>query len=234
MLKKFVPLILLCFFPTNCNCTNNKLPIISHERRVEYRVLEGNCGTVHMSGGNKDLQIFKKGIQIKNKKFRFKKNIKSLLVKYNFNYGACIEYGYYTFDQVIQFPIKIESDPITKDSIEILNVKNKTIQCRKNNKMFVLRHSDSISFFNSKTDTTYNNFNNNKQRLVLQANYKTTLKYMATLDLKTLYFIDGKNNFNSTQQKKYNKKAKRTRRKMEGDVDAPVYSTQQPKPAMQQ
>jgi hypothetical protein len=70
--------------------------------------------------------------------------------------------------------------------------------------MFVLRHSDSISFFNSKTDTTYNNFNNNKQKLVLQANYKTTLKYMPTSDLKTLHLIDDKKETNSTQHNKIN------------------------------
>lgn len=130
VLKKLLLFSVLIFI--NCNFFNGKLPLISYECRISSKVLEGNCSTLNISTGNKDLAIGKDRIRVKNKDFKFEKNIQSLLVKYRFNYGDCIACGSCSFDQITKYPIKIEIDPITKDSIEIFNVKNKTIQYKLN------------------------------------------------------------------------------------------------------
>lgn len=210
-------MILLLLFALNfinCNKITGKLPLISYERRISSKVIEGNCNTLHISTGNKDLAIGKDRILIKNKEFKFKKNIQGLLVKYLFNYGDCIACGSCSFDQITRYPIIIEIDPITKDSIEILDVNNKTIRYKRNNEISTIIESDSIQFSNDKIDTAFNKYKGNKQRLITAINYKTTLKYMATLNLKTMQYE--KNNKKS--------KIKRKRRGKNPDDSMPVYN----------
>jgi hypothetical protein len=134
------------------------------------------------------------------------------LVKYRFNYGDCIACGSCSFDQITKYPIKIEIDPITKDSIEILSVKNKIIRYKMDNEIATIVESDSILFSTDKIDTTFNKYKGNEQRLIKAVNYKTTLKYMATLNLKTMrYEKDGENtifNWNhKVKEPKFNKNA---------------------------
>jgi len=169
----------------SCNYSPVNLPVVSYERRKASKVIDGKCSQVHFSTGNGNLAIGKDGIRIINNKFKFQKNIKGLLVKYNFNYGDCIELGSCTFDQIVKYPIKIEVDEITKDSIEILNVKNEVIQYRKNNKLFYINKSDSLFYSNHKIDTTYIQKNN----IIMDVTFSTTIKYMATLNLKTMRYI---------------------------------------------
>ncbi len=187
MLKVPISLIILIF--VNCNYIYGKLPLISYERRIEHKIIEGDCSTIHISTGNKDLAIGNNEIRIKNKDFKFNKSIKTLLVKYNFRYGDCIECGSVNFDEIIKYPFKIEIDPITKDSLELLGVNNKTIQYRMNNIVSSINQNDSLSFSNDKIDTSYNLYNGKRQRLILLRKYKTTVKFKTILNLKTMKYI---------------------------------------------
>jgi hypothetical protein len=83
-------------------------------------------------------------------------------------------------------PIKLEYDNLTKDTIEINNVVNGIIQYKMNGELLSLNRKDSLSTVESKIDTV---FDRNKQRIIMEVNYRTTIKYKATLDLKTMKYL---------------------------------------------
>ncbi len=56
------------------------------------------------------------------------------------------------------------------------------------NEIATIIDSDSILFSTDKLDTTFNKYNGKEQRLIKAINYKTTIKYMATLNLNTMQY----------------------------------------------
>lgn len=175
----------ICILNNNCN---RNIPVLSYECRVLTNCIEGKVrGAFVRTGGNGKLLIGRDEIKKTDRKFKFKIGIKGLLVKYQFHYGSCSnQYGACDFDQIVNYPIKLEYLRVKKDTMEITDVENGIIKYTINNKSLIIPKNDSLSTLESKIDTVYDR---NKERIILKKDYITTIKYSETLDLKTMKYI---------------------------------------------
>ena len=186
-MKLISPFLTALILLLNCNQEGN-LPVVFYERAINYKIIEGHSETIFFDDfANGTISLLKNGIKINNNNFKFKKDIKALLInKYSCG-GDYHNYDNIGFTEILKYPFTIE---IYNDTLKLLNVNNNGIKYDKSNKIMQLFSNDSLIFSCSKMDTMYRKDTNGiDKRTIMQENCNIKIKYKGTLNLKTLKYI---------------------------------------------